>query len=267
MIRLVTIDLDGTLLDSNSNISDKNRKAIIWCQDNGIKVVLCTGKSMQCSGEVIRKLGLKHLQIVSGGTMVIDHNFKPIASIKIPQQDVVEAVKLARKNNIGFVLDTIGGELLYDRDFPELKYFLESGEKAKKVKDILDDDIISNALIFTITVNNTHPFNSILRESITDGVKIRRGGPHYLNVMNSNAGKLAGLKKVISIYGIEPEEVMVIGDNDNDLGTLEYAGFSVAMGNAPEEVKQAAGYITEDNDNSGVAKALEKFIMERSEIS
>ena len=67
---------------------------------------------------------------------------------------------------------------------------------------------------------------------------------------------MAGLKKVLEIYGIDRKEVMAIGDNNNDMGTLEFAGLSVAMGNATDQVKEAANHITEDNDNSGVAKAI-----------
>lgn len=260
LIKLITIDLDGTLLDSDSYISGENREAISYCINRGIKVTLSTGKSMKCVGRVIREMGLKDLQIVSGGTMVIDQALNPIITIKIPGQSVIDSVRLARDNDVGFALDTTKGMLYYDRDFPELKFFMESGEVIKKVDNILTDHVINNALLFTFTVNNRHPFNSILEKSIGPDVKIRRGGPYYLNVLNINAGKVAGLKEILKIYGIDPGEVMAIGDNNNDMGTLEFAGLSVAMGNATEQVKKIADHITEDNDNSGVAKAINKFV-------
>ncbi len=70
---------------------------------------------------------------------------------------------------------------------------------------------------------------------------------------------MAGLKKILGMSGIDKEEVMAIGDNNN-LGTIEFAGLGIAMGNASEDVKLAAGYIISDNDNDGVAEVIYKFI-------
>jgi Cof subfamily protein (haloacid dehalogenase superfamily) len=260
LIKLVTIDLDGTLLDSKSKISGEDMKAIEYCIAKGIKVCLSTGKSMRCAGKIIKDLGLKDLQIVSGGTMVVDSRLNPIYIKRIPRNDTVNAIKLARKNDVGFVLETTDGILFYDKYYPEIEIFYNSGEVIEKVDNILTDPIVSNSLLFTFTVKKEHPFNNILANNISEDVKIRRGGPYFLNVLNIEAGKLAGLKKVIGKYGINPKEMMAIGDNNNDKGALEFAGLSVAMGNATDEIKKMADYITEDNDNSGVAKAIYKYI-------
>jgi hypothetical protein len=96
--------------------------------------------------------------------------------------------------------------------------------------------------------------------SIEADIKIRRGGPDLLNIMNRDAGKVAGLKKILEMSGIDKSEVMAIGDNNNDLGTIEFAGLGIAMGNASEDVKLAADHISSDNDNDGVAEAIYKFI-------
>ena len=93
MIRLITIDLDGTLLDSGSKISEENKEAIKYCIDRGIKVTLSTGKSMKCAGKIIKELGLKDLQIVSGGTMVVDHTLKPIIAVKISRKSAIDAIR------------------------------------------------------------------------------------------------------------------------------------------------------------------------------
>ena len=103
-------------------------------------------------------------------------------------------------------------------------------------------------------------FNEILKNSIEPDVKIRRGGPYFLTLMDRKAGKVTGLKKILEVYNIEPKEVLAIGDSNNDLGTIEFAGFGVAMGNASGQIKDIADHITDDNDNSGVAKAIQKFV-------
>jgi len=260
LIKLVTIDLDGTLLDSRSEISIENRKAIKYCMDKGVKVCLSTGKSMRFAGRIIKDLGLKSLQIVSGGTMVVDPRLKPIYISKIPRRSVIDTVKLARHNNIGFVLDTTNGFLCYDKYYQELEHIFSSGEVKKKVNDMLSDHIVDSALLFTFTVSKDHFFNNILSKSISRDVKIRRGGTYFLNILKADAGKVAGLKKVIGAYGISQSQVMAIGDNNNDKGTLEFAGLSVAMGNATDEIKEMADFITADNDNNGVAEAIYKHI-------
>lgn len=260
MIRLITIDLDGTLLDSKSRISDDNRAAIRHCRDNGIKVILSTGKSMRCAAKVIKDLELTDLQIVSGGTMVVDWELRPIAISRIPAKAARDAVELARKCDAGFVLDTTEGMLHYDREYPEFEFFFRSGEVMKKVDDIMDEDIIDNALIFSFTVNGTHPLIRMLEDKTTPDVKIRRGGKKMFNLLNADSGKLAGLKQILKAYKVEAREVMAIGDNNNDKGTLEFAGISVAMGNAPDELKDIADHVTEDNDNSGVASAINRLL-------
>jgi Cof subfamily protein (haloacid dehalogenase superfamily) len=260
LIKLVTIDLDGTLLDSRSEVSKENREAIKYCMKKGIKVCLSTGKSMRCAGKIIRDLELKDLQITSGGTMVVDSQLKPIYTKRIPRQITIKAVQLARENDVGFVLETTDGLLYYDKYYPKIELFFNSGEVIEKVDDIMTDRMVNNGLLFTFTVNKDHPFNSILANNISRDVKIRRGGPYFLNILKADAGKVFGLKKIIESYGIRQSQVMAIGDNNNDKGTLEFAGLSVAMGNATDEIKEMADHITEDNDNSGVAKAIYKYI-------
>jgi hydroxymethylpyrimidine pyrophosphatase-like HAD family hydrolase len=192
--------------------------------------------------------------------MVVDPKLKPIFLKRIPRQDTVDAVKLARENDVGFALETTGGLLYYERYYPETELFFKSGEVIEKIDDIMTEPIVSNGLLFTFTVDKEHPFNNILANNISNEVKIRRGGPYFLNILKADAGKVAGLKKVIGAYGISQNEIMAIGDNNNDKGTLEFAGLSVAMGNATDEIKEMADHITEDNDNSGVAKAIYKHI-------
>ena len=207
-----------------------------------------------------QELGLVDPQIASGGTAVITPDLKLLAVMKIPRDSVLNAIDLSRKNNIGFALDTTDGHLYYEKKFPGMEFFFESGEFIEKVDDIRQEHIVDNALLFTLIVNKDNPFNEILKKSIDTQVKIRRGSPNLLNIMSQEAGKVTGLKKILEISGIDKSEVMAIGDNNNDLGTIEFAGLGIAMGNASDDLKQAADHITFDNDNNGVAEAIYKFI-------
>lgn len=260
MIRLITIDLDGTLFDSDSKISGDNKRAIKKCIKNGIKVIISTGKSIKCVDSVIKELGLVDPQIVSGGTVIINPDLKIQAVMKIPRDSALNVINLARNSGIGFGLDTTGGNVCYEKEHKNLKYFLETGEIIEKVEDIGKDHIIDNALLFTFLVDENDGFNEILRKNIGDDIKIRRGGPYFLNTLSRKAGKVASLRKILKKCGIDKNEVMAIGDSNNDLGTIEFAGLGIAMGNATRDVKLAADHISADNDNSGVAKAIYKSI-------
>ncbi|MCJ7472211.1 MAG: HAD family hydrolase [Actinobacteria bacterium] len=260
MIRLITIDLDGTLFDSDSKISNDNKRAISKCINSGIKIVISTGKSIKCVDSVIKELGLVDLQIVSGGTIIITPDLKIQTVMKIPRNSVFNAINLARDSGIGFGLDTTGGNLCYEKEHENLKYFLETGEIIEKVENIRQDSIVDNALLFTFLVDESDDFNEILRKNIEDDVKIRRGGPYFLNILSREAGKVACLKQILKKSGIDKNEVMAIGDSNNDLGTVKFAGVGIAMGNATRDVKLAADHISSDNNSSGVAEAIYKFI-------
>ena len=149
MIKLITVDLDGTLFDSNSKISRENKEAIKYCIKNGIKVVLSTGKSIKCSYGVINELGLTDLQIVAGGTTVITPDLRPILTIKTPRKSVLDSIKLARKNNVGLGLDTTYGKLYYDKYYPELAHIFNSGEIIEKIDDTSAEHIVESTLLLT----------------------------------------------------------------------------------------------------------------------
>lgn len=260
MIKLVTIDLDGTLFDSDSKISDANKQAVRECINSGIKIVLSTGKSIKCVDLVIKELGLVDLQIAAGGTVIITPDLKIHAVMKISRDSVLNAINLASGNGIGYGLDTTAGNLYYEKEHHNLKYFRETGEFIEKIENIRQDRIIDNGLLFTFLVDESDDFNEILRKNIDADVKIRRGGQYFLNMLSRKAGKVASLKQILKKSGIDKDEVMAIGDSNNDLGTIEFAGLGIAMGNAIGDVKLAADYISSDNDNNGVAEAIYKFI-------
>ena len=92
-----------------------------------------------------------------------------------------------------------------------------------------------------------------------DQLNIYKSQPRYLEVMHQQASKTNAIKLLMAKYGIKQDEIIAIGDNYNDKNMIEFAGIGVAMGNAPDEIKKVADYITDTNNNEGVAKALKKF--------
>ena len=260
MIKLVAIDLDGTLLNSKSEISYENKKAIQKCLEKGIKVVISTGKSIYSVREIIGKLSLVDPQIVFGGTVIIDVTLKQLFTLRVPELSCMKVIKFTRKFKRGLAIGTTDGVFYYDRYHPSLKYITDTGEFLTKVDDLLDNSVTSNALLFTITVDKGDDFNDYLKSNVRDDVKIMRGGQYYLNVLNKEAGKLFGIKKILKMSGIKRNQIMAIGDSENDLSVIKFAGKGVAMGNSPEIIKEAADFIVSENDRDGVAEAIYKYV-------
>ena len=125
MIKLITIDLDGTLYDSDSKVTNESKRAIRDCISNGIKVVISTGKSIKSVETAIKELGLVDPQIASGGTVVITPELELLETIKISRNSTLKAIRLARENNIGCALDTTDGKLYYEKEYPNFRYFFK----------------------------------------------------------------------------------------------------------------------------------------------
>ncbi len=260
MIKLVSIDLDGTLFDTSSKISKKNRRAIQWCLENGIKVIITTAKTTYWVKKLITLLKLKDPQIASAGAAIIDAWFEPLYIKRIPASYFRKMVILARSYEVGFCASCLDGFVYYENDHPSLKYVWETGELPKHVSDLLDEKILKQVLMITVTVDENHIFNKVLSETFRTRLKVRRAGTCFLVAYSKNAGKTVALKKVLKILNIRSNNIMAIGDSESDLGMIKLAGIGVAMGNASEIIKASADHIVGDNDNDGVSEAIEKFI-------
>lgn len=259
-IKLIAVDVDGTLLNSDSKISIRNKKAIRKCLDNGIRIILSTGKSIVYVKKIIMDLGLKDPQIVCGGSAIINKDSKILVALKISRKSSIRVIEMARKWDRGCGVGTTDGVVYYEKDHQYLSMLARSGESLVKVTDLMEDNIIENSLLFTITIDERDEFNDFLKLNLENDVKIRRGGPIYLNVLNRNAGKVFGLKTVLKLTGVKKDEVLAIGDSENDLGVIKFAGTGIAMNNSPEIVKKSADFIVSDNDSDGVAEAIDKYI-------
>ncbi len=259
-IKLIAVDLDGTLLNSSSGVSGKNKEAIRKCLNRGIKVVLSTGKSTTFVKGVIKELGLTDPQVVYGGTAIIDKDLKILTALRIPKKSYIEVIEAARFWKKGFAIGTTDGVFYYEKDHPYLRNIVDAGDPLVKTEDLTASNIVDNALLLTVIIDRNDSFDDFIESNIRDDVKIRRAGSCFLNVLNKQAGKLFGVKKIMEFTGIKRSEVMAIGDSDNDLGIIKFAAIGVAMSNSPEKVKQAADFVVGSNDEDGVAEAIYRYV-------
>ncbi len=261
MVKLAAIDLDGTLFGSDQKISKKNIRAIKESMNRNVQIAVITGRTIGSVGDVVGKLNLKGFHIAASGAVMVDKDLKIDFALKIPGSLTKKVIQMSRSWNRGFVIQATDGLISYENYHPGLDFIGEDKSLFKKVDDLMVEEIIGNTLQMTFLIGPDDEFNEHLENSIGRFLKLRRAGPYFFNILNKNAGKVFGLKKLLKKTGISRDELMVIGDSEVDIGIIKYAGIGVAMGNSPQPVKDAADYIVSDNDSDGVAEALDRFVL------
>lgn len=262
LIKLIGIDLDGTLVNSDGKISNKNIESIRKCRQKGIVVSVVTGRSIRSVGEITDMLDLKGLHLGSSGAAIVDEKLKIHKALKLPEKMIRKIVQISREWDRAIVSHTSDGLIKYEKYYPILEQIGENKKLFKKVKDLLTSDILKGSLQMTVLIDEDDEFNHYLKKITGEAVKIRRAGPYYLNILNKKAGKLFGIKEILKKTGIKKEDLMIIGDTELDIGIIKYAGIGVAMGNASMRVKDSADYVTSDNDSDGVSNAINRYVLE-----
>lgn len=289
-IRLLALDLDGTLLDSRGRISERNRLAIDNAREQGVRVALVTGRRFRDSRPVALELGLD-IPLISHNGALTKHaeTLQTVSVLPLPLPAAREALRIGRDAGADALLsdDHEGlGVLVYDHlhvDNTAVHRYLawarrihgdeEGGNALQQVsslEDYLDHEPIH--LAFSGRCAAMDQLEEILHAEIGSTVKIL--GTKYLeqdftllDVVNPAASKGAGVAAAAAELDIDREEIMAIGDNYNDLEMLIFAGTGVVMANAPLSLREIAGlHPTASNGDDGVALAIEQFILNRTEL-
>jgi len=261
MIKLIASDIDGTLLSSDKKLLDSTREAIKWAKEIGICFVLSTGRSVVAIKELINELGLTGPMITYNGALVVDAQ-----SDKVIYKAGLSAEAARKIIDFGLSIDTTmciwSNNIFYSNKNNERTDMYQNFSTMPPTvltdfEPIINQGI-EKVLYFDVTENIPK-----LREQVhalkLDGVRTVRSQPMFLENINENASKSNALSKIAEYLGICREEIMALGDGENDKDMLEYAGIGVAMKNGDPLAKAAADYITGSNDDGGFAAAIYKF--------
>ncbi|MCD6506704.1 HAD family phosphatase [Candidatus Poribacteria bacterium] len=272
--RLIAIDLDGTLLTSDKRITQRTRKALHSAVEMGMLVVICTGRGLPQSTEVLRGIDICMPLVLHNGAMIAEYpTGKVIGSFPLRMDLARRAIRVMKEIEMTpAIYDYAEGEhlLVCEKGAcrnPALNRYIEGkGETLRWVKDLteyVDHDVVQVMTIDQreIVSRAIERLGRKLSEAriITSG-RVYSDSFWFLEVLARNASKAKSLERLGRIHGISPMQMVAIGDNFNDLNMFRYVGLSVAMANAPEEVKRSADIIAPSNDEEGVAEIVEDLI-------
>ena len=286
MIKLLALDLDGTTLNSYGEIPDANRQAIRAAEERGVLVTIATGRRFRDAQPVGIDLGLNAPLITHNGALIkYAESEETVVCSLLSTATSLEVVRVG-KDFGGDALVSIDphgqGTLLYDRvsedNLPLKKYLRwsedlhggEAGRLGVEHVESLEQVIPENEIVhisFSGTCEAMSAMMSVLGRELGNTVTLLPTiYPQWdftlIDILPPDASKGHGVAELAAINRLTSNNVMVIGDNFNDLEMLEYAGTAVVMGNAaPKLLERPEFYTTLSNDESGVAVAIERFIL------
>lgn len=287
MIKLIAIDMDGTLVDQRRELPIENVKAIINAQEKGVTVVVATGRDYTEAVKPLKDAGIRCPIICVNGAETRYDKGEIIDSVPLAKLQFQKVEEILNRQNIYFEIYTTKGAFTNNQelalqvviDYVESTGFQVSKEEAIQIAErrFQNGEITYidsfNELVNGVTDIKIHKVLAFTREDkarllakqeleTEADFAVSSSANDNIEISNINAQKGIALKRFAKDHGILMEEVMAIGDNFNDVSMLKLAGVSVAMGNAELEIKEMCSYITKTNDDNGVAYAINKFIKE-----
>jgi Cof subfamily protein (haloacid dehalogenase superfamily) len=286
-IRLLALDLDGTLLNSYGEITARTRSALEQARERDVKVAVVTGRRFRDALPIALELGLDIPVIAHNGALTKHaRTLETVALVPLPLDIAREILQIGRRAQTGLLVSIDGdgdGLLVYDRlngANPALMRYVAwanmlHGEgnsgvlEVESLETYLDRDPIHAA--FSGRCAPMAELEQTLHQELGNRVKtFRTSYPALdftlLDMVHPEVSKGVGVAAAARELGLEREEVMAIGDNYNDLEMLQFAGTGVVMANAdPEMIKTPGLHTTVSNDEDGVAVAIENFILSNSQ--
>jgi Cof subfamily protein (haloacid dehalogenase superfamily) len=263
-VRLLAIDLDGTLIDDRLQMNPKDADAVRAASAAGVQIVITTGRMFRSARPYAEQLGLRGPMINYQGAVVRDLQTEEVwyrCELSVGMQQRVLAYAEPRDWHVNTYINE---EVYTARARPEADLYAEVARVPYHVVGPLSKWISGDATKMVLVDLDAKAVPQRMAElsAWMDGVaRVTRSLAWFVEVVNPAVSKAAALEIVTARLGIAREAVCAIGDNTNDLDMIRWAGLGVAMATAPEDVKREAGYVTGTTQDAGVAQAIERFVL------
>lgn len=289
MVQIIASDMDGTLLNDKMVISKRNAAAVKEAQKQGVHFIVSTGRAYDEVKPLITEAGFNCPMITLNGAFVLDEEGKEISAAPIPDSIAKKIMLTLKKNGLYFEVITAKGvcsdnkakrienfaELLAGIS-PDTPYKLAVTLASARMElmninyvdnymDLVDDPKTVIGKIVVFSPEGQKVLGPIKDElSKNDNLVITSSGPGNIEINHVNAQKGVALQAYADSLNIPMDNVMAIGDNNNDVSMLKAAGISYAMGNGSDEVKMLAKYITAPNTEDGAGIAIEEVLAKKN---
>jgi hypothetical protein len=261
-IKMIATDIDGTIVDWNlGDFTPNVKKCIKNLCANGIKVVLVTGRMHCATNYIVKELGLETPVISYQGGLIKNKDGKTLYQQNLNSEYAKQIIKWAREKDIHINL-YIDDKLYVEKDNDFVKKYTD-GKFVSYTVCSFDTLKIENVnKILAIDYNNIERVTGWVNElqQKFPELYIVKSTPYFCEIGSSQAKKSFGVEFLCKEWGIKKEEVLTIGDQNNDIELLKAGGIKVAMGNGTPELKECADFITDTVANDGFVKAIERFV-------
>ena len=259
--KLIALDLDDTLINSNFEVTARTVRAIHRAKEKGAIVSLCTGRMYRAT-ERFRKLGVDGLTVSYGGARITNpENDEILYRCSVAPEVAEELIAFAHQRGI-YIQAYTETDFLYEIDNEYSQFYEEAcGFPGVKVDNLLKLQLDTPKLLMADRIEAVNELLPMLREKFKGNAVISTSRANFLEIMDPKVSKAAALEQVANMLGIQREEIIAVGDGRIDKSMIAYAGLGVAMGNASAEVKEVADVIAPTNNEDGVAYIIEKYIL------
>lgn len=269
-IKMLVLDIDGTIFRKDYTASEKVKRTLKNLVNDGIKVVLATGRMYAATKSIAKELGLNTPVVAYQGGLVKNflHDETVLFEKTMDENFARAVIDDLKKRDVFFNL-YIDDVLLVEEDSELIRNYVDARNiDYKVIGDCTKIDLTGLNKILAID-SDTKLIEELQKEmaqKYAEKLYVIRSTPMFCEFSNLEATKGNAVRHLADMWGIKKEEIMACGDQDNDIEMLLASGTKVAMGNATQTLKEIADYVTETVDNDGVVCAVSKFIGEKYAI-
>lgn len=273
--KLICIDIDGTLLNRHHQVTNRTKKILLKAHELGIHIVISTGRMYTDAEYYSNLIGVRSPVIAANGAFIKEKGkdeviYKATLGVELS----LELLEIFHRHGIApyfctphkfyysnmmfkffYIITTVFGIRPNQLDVE----YVRSWRQWQKILEREKDNIVKGEIIYrdpTVIAEMRKELKQVTKVAIVDSSK------YNVEITRHDVSKGKALAILASMYDLKREEIISIGDSENDLSMIEYAGLGIAMANSSDMVKEKADYITDSNDQEGVANAINKFILD-----
>lgn len=265
MIKLIALDIDGTLFNSQGEVTKITRSVLMKAHEKGIRLMLASGRSIHGLKQLAQRNGLPLDNLVylgfNGACVAEGENTEILFEVPLSIDLAQRLIKQLKTYPVTIMLPHRHELYVDDQSGHLVDFECETESLTKKViPDLSEIDFVPNKVVISCEPELLKPIEKEMKDIFESETNVVISGPFYLDFTAKDIDKGASLKRFCELKGIDASEVIAFGDNYNDVTMIEYAGLGVAMGNAVSNVKSIANVITATNDEDGIAVILNKIV-------